>query len=317
MASEPGLSAKSCFVTGPHHPSTDFAEHLAYFSCSSNAEDGWLPYSQLRLPVDDLGFRQGVTAVERMRTYAGEVFRRKDHLLRFENTMRHARISGMPESATLDSLIDESLRRNSALLVSRSDVGVTLWATPGKRHGGRPTFALHLNEIDGAAVQRRRTQGQAVVLTSVVQPGEESWSRHAKVRCRMHYYLADCHAESIVPGATGVLRDADGSWTESSIANIALLFGRDVAFAPASRVLPGVTQALVKEVCRELSLSTRESPLTSAMITDADALLLMGTDTGLWFARSVHDAQGELLRAAPGESAKAVIADMQCQFICL
>lgn len=301
-------------MTQPANRTTEFADHLAYFVCASISQNGWVPYRQLAVPVGDLGFRQSVTAVERLRTYGGQPFRVSEHLARFENTLRLIHISGVPHSQVLSDLITESLTRNASLLGRHGDVGITVCATPGSRAGDRTTLALHLNAIDHAATEMRRTQGQAVVLTDTVQPASTSWSRLAKVRCRLHYYLADIQAESLVDGATGVLQDSDGSWTESSIANIALLFGNDLNFAPAAQVLPGITQARVRELAHRQSLTTRETRLTHYMVAKADAMLLMGTDTGLWFAKSVHDARGRTILAAPSESTLRVIAALQSEF---
>lgn len=304
-------------MTGSAELHHDFANHLAYFDCSSIQQNGWLAYRQINLPIDDLGFRQGVTAVERLRTYAGQPFQRREHLARFENTQRLVQIGGVPGAAVIGDRIDGLLARNASLLASHGDVGITLWATPGRCFGDTPTLALHLNAIDHAATESRQKHGQAVVLTDTVQPSQGSWSRQAKVRCRMHYYLADAQAGSLVPGATGILRDTDGSWTESSIANIALLSRREIIFAPASQVLPGITQAHVEVLARSRSLTTRQATLTTQMIARADAMLLMGTDHGLWFAKSIHDATGHRIQAASSDSAIELIADLQSRFASL
>lgn len=302
-------------MTQPDNRASDFENHLSYFACTSIGQDGWIPFRKLALPVGDLGFRQAVTAVERLRTYAGQPFRVSEHLARFENTLRLIHISGVPHSQVLSDLITESLARNASLLLAHGDVGITLWATPGCRVGGRATLALHLNAIDHVANEIRRAQGQAVVLTDTVQPATASWSRHAKVRCRLHYYLADVQAESLVAGATGLLQDHDASWTESSIANVAILIGKELNFAPAARVLPGITQAHVRKLARRLSLTTRERLLTRQIIEDADAMLLMGTDTGLWFANAVYDAHAKVVLESRTDSVNNVIAELQSQFL--
>lgn len=292
----------------------NFENQFAYFTCASIGQIGWIPYRQLALPVGDLGFRQGVTAVERLRTYAGQPFRLSEHLARFENTLRLIHITGVPPSHELSDLIAELLARNASLLVSHGDVGITLWATPGSRFRDRPTLALYINTLDHAAAALRQNHGQSVVLTDIVQPATQSWSRHAKVRSRMHYYLADAQAQSLVPGATGVLQDSDGSWTESSVANIALLSKNEIIFAPAAQVLQGITQAHVRVLAHRQTLTTREAVITTPMIASADAMLLMGTDTGLWFAKTIHDAQGQVIFDLPRESASAVIAALQSRF---
>jgi branched-chain amino acid aminotransferase len=299
----------------PTNASQRFANHLAYFECESVGQLGWLPYDQVRLPVDDLGFRQGVTAVERLRTYNGQPFCVAKHLARFRNTLQLIHVQGAAEMPQWQGWINEILSRNSELLVEHGDVGITLWATPGSRGANenrvsqRPTIAVHLNPIDHAAVQSRRSRGQTVMLTEIVQPDAGSWSRHAKVRSRLHYYLADQLAREF--SAIGVLQDTDGTWTESSVANIALVAHDEIMFAPSARVLQGITQAHIRELADELAIPTRELPLTTEMMIAADAMLLMGTDTGLWFADSVLDAQGKRLHQYAIPSADGVCSRLQ------
>lgn len=277
--------------------------HSAFFICDSIDQNGWLPYERVCLPVDDLGFRQSVTAVERLRTYNARPFQLDEHLRRFDNTLRLIAIEGVLPASELAEKVGELLDRNHDLIEKLGDVGITIWATPGNRSGGRPTLALHLNKLDHLAVARRRKDGQTVVLTDVVQPGPQSWSRQAKVRCRLHYHLADGQAREIASlrgmtsDATGVLLDSDGTWTESSVANVGLVVGREIHWPPAARVLPGITQAYVRKLAGSMGIVSREAGITTSDIRNADALLLMGTDTGLWFASEVVDASGQTVRS--------------------
>ncbi|TWT73361.1 aminotransferase class IV [Allorhodopirellula solitaria] len=292
-----------------------FASHQAYFVCPSIQRDGWLPFDQVCLPVDDLGFRQGVTAVERMRTYHGVPFRLNDHLRRWAGTLQVVRIGDVPPPETLGQVIQEALARNATLVAAEKEVGITMWATPGIQPGAAATFAVHLNRIDHAAVEERQSTGQPVVLCDVVQPPTQTWPRHAKVRCRLHYYLADAHARSLVPDATGVLADCDGSWTESSVASIALVSGREIAFAPAAQVLPGITQLHVRTLAKDLAIDVTERRLTTDRIARADAMLLMGTDTGLWFANRVHDSRAFVIADFAGVQQCELVTELQQRFV--
>lgn len=292
--------------------------HLAFLSCAAANQAGWLPFEQLRLPVDDLGFRQGVTAVERMRTYSGEPFLIDRHLKRFEQTLRLISIHGIPDTTELKRLIQELMDRNRDTIRSCGDVGITMWATPGNRSGqesdNRPTLALHLNPIDHEAVDNRRIRGQTVVLTDVLQPDSRCWSRQAKVRNRLHYYLADVRANEIAKGATGLLQDADGSWTESSLANIALVSGNTLLWPPSENVLPGVSQTHVRELADAMGVDSHELPITTKWIRDADAMLCMGTDTGLWFANQVFGHAGELLHSWSIPTEASMLRRLQSQW---
>ncbi|MCM2369420.1 aminotransferase class IV [Aporhodopirellula aestuarii] len=295
----------------------DFENHHAHFVCERIGQDGWLPYREIRLPVDDLGFRQAVTAVERLRTYDGQPFLPAEHWQRFRNTLALVGIANVPSVETLDRRMRELLDRNDALIAAQRDVGITAWATPGDRIGSKPTMAMHLNAIDHEAGEKRRSIGQPVVLTEVVQPDQASWPRQAKVRCRLHYFIADTHASDAAPGSTGLLRDSDGSWTESSVANIGLVIGGELVLAPAERILPGVTQAFVVKHAGSLGIATQRKPLTTSMILDAEAMLLMGTDTGLWFASEVseiREGQATVIRRFKTPEIGSIVRRLQSGF---
>lgn len=270
---------------------------VGYFFCPATNQTGWYPLDEIRLPITDLGFRQAVTAVERLRTYDGRLFHRQDHLERFVGTLQSLGLSHRIAESAIDSITNELFDRNRIWIEKQGDIGVTWWVTPD-------SYALHCNRIDHESVAQRRENGQPVVLTSVQQPGARSWSRQAKVRSRLHYYLADQEANSIRNESTGVLCDEDGTWTETSIANLAIVFGETLMFPLSEQVLNGVTQSLVREIASELGIQSIEQGIHTCDMANADEILLMGTDTGLWFASEVRSFDGILNRQfdTPGDA---------------
>ena len=157
---------------------------LAYWQ-PSGGEPRWCDRREVHVSIDDLGFRQGVTAVERLRTYEGQPFAVADHLERFERTTFVLAIDPLPNN--FDELIDELLRRNRSV-IGGHEVGITLFATPGRIGSGLPSWALHLNAIDQTAVDRRRREGVPLIVTPIEQPAQACWPRELKVRSRLHYY---------------------------------------------------------------------------------------------------------------------------------
>jgi len=295
---------------------SSFEDHQAFFRCPAINQDGWIPKRDIRLPVDDLGFRQGVTAVERLRTYGGKPHRVDLHLQRLRFTLDHLGIISQKrfaerEREPLRQQIHELLLRNSDLIDSQVDVGITIWVTPGSvaahfrdenstaNATDLVSWSLCLNPLDHLAVEQRRTKGQPLVMVDVSQPPVTSWSRHAKVRCRLHYYRADQLAKQAAPEAIGLLRDGDGSWTETSVANIAIVREGAVVVPPTDQVLNGVTLAWTQECAKELGVAWSERRLFANDLIEADEILLMGTDTGLWFANEVW-TMGETANAPGG-----------------
>ncbi|MGB7344162.1 MAG: aminotransferase class IV [Pirellulaceae bacterium] len=235
--------------------------------------------------MSDFGIRQGVTAVERLRTYGGSLFAADRHLGRLAATTQELRIDGLPSEKAMIQLIDDLLLRNADFVKQQGDVGVTVIATPGDRvdASSTSTLAMHLNAIDLDTMRRRQQDGQPIVMTDVQQPPAASWSRQIKVRCRIHYYRADIVAKQMNDTATGVLIDNDGSVTESSIANLAIVESGTIVSPESLQVLGGVTQSVVQDIAAELGIDWRHARLTPHRVLAADEILLMGTDGGLWW----------------------------------
>ncbi|KAA1261498.1 Branched-chain-amino-acid aminotransferase [Rubripirellula obstinata] len=262
-----------------------FASHLCYFQ-SGDHTAGWMPRDQVRLSIDDVGFRQGVTAVERLRTYDGDVFCIDLHLSRWNQTLADLQIN-LDASNLVADLLDTLVVKNRLLIQSQGDVGITLFATPGEKNAANPTLCLHLNPIDHAMVDRKQHQGQAVVVTDIQQPPNQCWPRTAKVRSRIHYYLADHLARQQDSSAIGLLIDGDGSVTETSVANIAIVESGCIVSPEPTQILAGITQSVAMEIAAEASIGWTQARITPDRLRAADEVLLMGTDTGIWFANQV------------------------------
>lgn len=258
----------------------------------------WVDQDQLVLPVNDIGFRQGATAVERMRTYGGEVFQLDSHLDRWQETVAQLGIEGLPLRAALAILIDELIGRNGDFADAAGEFGITMFATPGCLSADPPvpTFCLHLNPINLDLVAKRREHGQPLVMTGVRQPAAECWPRAIKVRSRLHYYLADEIASGHGADTLGLLTDEDGSVTETSIANIAIVAEGEIVSPGRHQVLGGITQQVVEAAAADLGIRWNTVSLSPKLVETADEVLLMGTDGGLWFAnafdgRAVNDGK--------------------------
>tara|TARA_R110002049_G_scaffold27321_2_gene94297 strand:- start:535917 stop:536780 length:864 start_codon:yes stop_codon:yes gene_type:complete len=256
--------------------------------CIGFLNGDWLPKSQMAISIADDGFRFAATAVERLRTYNGKVFQLPAHLARWRRTLAVMGIDAPASDDHIGELVAGLFDRNESFIQQQGDVGLTWFATPGTRD--RPlTFAIHLNAINHDQVDHRRQFGQPVVITDVVQPSPKSWPREIKARCRLHYYLADRAAQSVDADATGVLIDEDGSVTETSIANLAIVKDDKIISPPPDRVLGGITQQVVESLAQQQFIDWFKRPIDPQEMLAADEVILMGTDTGIWFGNRIGD----------------------------
>lgn len=254
--------------------------------------EAWVPFPQLAVSIQDVGFRQGVVAVERLRTYDGRVFELTEHLTRWRRTLEHLQIRTDSTDSRLGGLIRSLIDHNRDWCRAAGDFGITLLATPGRIDDpqSRPSEWLHLNPLPAELIAKRRAAGQPLMITPVQQPSPHCWPRDIKVRCRLHYYSADAFARQLGPDALGVLVDADGSITDTSIANLVLFRDGRILSPPIEQVLPGVTQHVVRGLAKQIGLAWQHLTLFPADVRGADEVWLMGTDGGLWFANRVDGA---------------------------
>lgn len=268
----------------------------------------WIDASEMAISIDDAGFFQGVTAVERLRTWGGRLPLIDAHLHRFRHTTEVLSIAGLPGAGALKRLVDELGARNP----SDVDSGIVLFATPGRwgvasgTGEPTPTLGLHRSPLDLPRLETLRRDGQPLIVTAVRQPPPDCWPRDIKVRSRIHYYLADRFARQRDPAALGVLLDDDGSITETSAANIAIVHDRRLIAPPVDRVLPGVMLGTVCRLAERQGIEVERKPISVATLRAADEVLLTGTEAGLWPVRKIDEVV-----KTPGPVCRALQASLR------
>jgi branched-subunit amino acid aminotransferase/4-amino-4-deoxychorismate lyase len=70
----------------------------------------------------------------------------------------------------------------------------------------------------------------------------------------MHYFLADRQARLSDPKASALLLDLEGHITETSTANFLIVADGQVVSPTRQKILPGISLAVVAELCQELGI---------------------------------------------------------------
>lgn len=74
-----------------------------------------------------------------------------------------------------------------------------------------------------------------------------------------------------------ILVDRNGHITEGSKSNIFMIQGNEVITSPCDKVLPGVTRAMIIDVCNNIGIKVREEKFHYNNINKLDALFISGT----------------------------------------
>ncbi len=257
--------------------------------------DGRLvPRAELSLPVGDAGFVMGATVTEQLRTFAGRLFLPAEHLRRLAESLAIVGIVPTAAVSELGHAAAQVAAHNHAVLAARRpaadpgpDLGVVIFVTPGdlpaqhEGRGGPPRTVIHTFPLAFSMWAAAYDTGLTLRTVAVRQVPESSWPVRAKVRSRLHYWLADREAHAAEPGARAILAHADGRLSETSTANLAVVTGGVIHSPPASDALPGVSLGHARRLAEAAGLAWHDRTLTAADLAAADEILLTSTPSCL------------------------------------
>jgi branched-subunit amino acid aminotransferase/4-amino-4-deoxychorismate lyase len=243
----------------------------------------FVPRAELALPVGDAGFVLGATVTEQLRTFRGRLFLPDEHARRLVESLALVGIEPpLPVAEIMRAAVDVAAR-NHALAAAGADLGVVAFVTPGDlpaQHAGRagpPRAVVHSFPLAFATWAAAYDDGVALRTVSVAQVPEACWPLRAKVRSRLHYFLADREARGHEPGARALLAHADGRISETSTANVALVRGGTVVTPPPADALPGISLGYARRLATAAGIPWHEASLTAAELATADEILLTST----------------------------------------
>ena len=239
------------------------------------------------MPLDDPSVVQGVTVVETVRTYDGRLFEPARHWPRLNRGLAYLGFDGLPYGLDPDILCRELLDRrgrsdaDSTKKDEPDDLAIVLLVTPGRK---QPTVVCHARPLP--SYQAWYQHGVPLVVPETRQDG--ALPRSFKHRSRLHWWKADHEAKRCNPAALAWLLDADDVLTETASGNVVAVAGDRLLVADPSRVVPGVTQAIVEELVDGLNLHVERCDLTLGSLATCDELWMTSTGCGVVPVASVN-----------------------------
>jgi branched-chain amino acid aminotransferase len=256
-------------------------EPLAYWNGK------YLLQSQVHIPLNDAGFVWGATVTDLCRTFRHKLYRLEDHVRRFQESCRLARI---PQQATDGELIraaNELAAHNVRAIGANDDLALVLIATPGEigyyagRQGGLgeggPTLIMHTFPLPFHRYARLFQEGARLVTPRTRHLPHGCIPRQIKHRSRLFWWLAEQEAREIDPAASALLIDENDCITETAAANILLVRGGKVFSPKRDCILNGISLQVVESLCGEAGIEFVETDLRLADCGRAEEAMLSCT----------------------------------------
>jgi len=250
---------------------------------------------QAVVPINDRGFMYGDGLFETMRVVGGKPFRMAQHLERMVRGAEFLRIKMPHTPKELHKYTEQLIEKNN---MPDAILKVLLTRGPGHRgylpNGAGPaTLAMTLHETPALV---RDNQAQWSLVTSPYRiPAADAFSSF-KTTSKILYVMA--RADAAERGADeALLVNTNGEAAETATGNLFWVYQDKICTVPTGRgVLPGITRAVVLEICQMLGLQTNKRVIKPEALRNSDGIFVTQSALGI-IPVSVFD--GEPVRASP------------------
>jgi aminodeoxychorismate lyase len=240
----------------------------------------FIPEQEAMVPVTDRGFLYGDSLFETLRVFQGRPFRMAQHL---ERMSRGAEYLGIPlphPPKQIQRFAEELVAKNN---LPDAVLRVTLTRGSGERgytpgDDLAPTLLMTLHPAPAVDPEQ---PPQCALATSTHRVPATSALSSFKNGNKLLQVMARMEAKA--SGADeALLLNSNGEVAEAAGANLFWVYREKICTVPTGRgVLPGITRAVVLEICQNLNLPTNKRVIKRAALHDCDALFLTQSVLGI------------------------------------
>ena len=247
----------------------------------------YVPISQAKVSVFDLGLVLGASVTEMIRTFNQTPFRLQDHLQRLLKSLKAVGFSHNLTIETLTEIGQHVVEHNAALIPAHHDLGLVMFATAGQNLTYVGAAGLERSQVATVCVHTfplpfelwadKIENGQHLITPSIRHIAADSVDPRIKNRSRMHWYLADRQAKLVAADAGALLLDHEGNVTETSTGNFFIVSDGVIITPGGGHALGGVSQMTVVELAQQLGMPYREMVVHPYDVINADEAFTSST----------------------------------------
>lgn len=236
--------------------------------------------AQAVVPVSDRGLLYGDGLFETLRVYNGRPFRMAQHLERMVRGADFLKIKLPFSPKELQNFAEELVQRNQ---MPDSVLRVTVTRGPGQRGyspRGADTPTLILSLHPGPPLDLEHPPQWSLVSSSFRIPASDPLSSFKTVS-KLASVMARVEAEA-KGGDEALLTNTNGEVAETAGANLFWIYHDKICTTPTGRgVLPGLTRAVVLEICQVLGLPTNKRVIKPDALKNAEGIFLTQSTLGV------------------------------------
>ncbi|MHC4875910.1 MAG: aminotransferase class IV [Planctomycetota bacterium] len=269
------------------------SEPLAYL------KGEFVPASQCVLPVYDLGIVLGAAVTDFLRTFNQQPYRMEDHLQRFYQSCKYARIQP-PVSIDESMAISERLIAENSKLAPGEELGLVYYMTAGENtvYAGAagmpetltPSYVQHTFPLRFSMWSKVFREGVHCVTPAPRHWPPQCLSSKIKNRNRLHMWIGEQEVKQLEPGAMPLYLDLNGNITETGGSNFVIYRDGQVVSPRSNNILWGVSLQVLSEILAEMGVPFVEEDIQTYDVINAEEAWVPSTP---WCLGPVVKINGE------------------------
>ena len=236
----------------------------------------FLPEAKAVVPVNDRGFLLGDGLFETMRVVSGKPFRFAQHLERMARGADFLKIKLPFKPKELEKFARQLVEENK---MPDSILRVTLTRGPGERGYAftgkcKPTLVMTLHALPASPPE------WSLITSSFHIPSADPLASF-KTTSKILHVMA--RAEAIEKGGDeALLVNTNGEVAETTSGNLFWVYNDKICTVPTGRgVLPGITRAVVLEICQSLELPTNKCIIKPDALRHSEGIFVVQSALGI------------------------------------
>jgi len=261
-----------------------------------------VPESQALISIHDRGFLQGYSVFDTTRTFKHKIFKLDEHLNRFYNSLKYARLDPGMDISQMAQITMQVLETNLPLIDDDDDYWVTQRVSRGiyGPEGDKPTIIVESVPLPFAARAKYYKDGMPVVIPSVRRTPPEVLSPRAKIQNYANLVQAEFEVKDKNPDGWPILLDMNGNLCEGPGSNFFIVKNGAVVTPREQFVLAGISRATTIELAQELGIETREEDIDLYDAYTADESFVTSTSFCICPVSSINGSPVGDLNTVPG-----------------
>ena len=270
-----------------------------------------VPESRASISIHDRGFLQGYSVFDTTRTFNHKIFKLDEHLHRFYNSLKYARLDPGMDISQMAQITMQVLETNLPLINNDDDYWVTQRVSRGISgpDGEMPTVIVESVPLPFAARAKYYKDGMPVVIPSVRRTPPEVLSPRAKIQNYANLVQAEFEVKDKNPDGWPILLDMNGNLCEGPGSNFFIVKNGAVVTPREQFVLAGISRATTIELAQELGIETREEDIDLYDAYTADESFVTSTSFCICPVSSINGSLVGDSKTVPGPVTSRLLAD--------